>query len=56
MARYYFHIKDGAQLIKDEEGSEHATADEAGVQAPKTARELGPTPSRPADHWALMPL
>jgi len=28
------------QLIKDEEGSEHATADEAGVQAPETAREL----------------
>jgi len=28
MARYYFHIKTGADLIKDEDGSEHATADE----------------------------
>jgi len=40
MARYYFHIKDGAELIKDQEGSEHATAHEARLQALKTAREL----------------
>ena len=25
MARYYFHIKDGANLIQDPEGSELAT-------------------------------
>ena len=25
MARYYFHIKDGADLIKDQEGTELAT-------------------------------
>jgi hypothetical protein len=40
MARYYFHIKDGADLIRDPEGSELATADEARSQALKSAREL----------------
>ena len=40
MARYYFHIKTGADLIKDEDGSEHATADEARLKAVQTAREL----------------
>jgi hypothetical protein len=40
MPHYYFHIKAGADLIKDEEGSEHASADHARSQALKTAREL----------------
>jgi hypothetical protein len=40
MARYYFHIKDGVELIKDEEGSELPTPEEARLQALKTAREL----------------
>src|SRR4029077_6927200 len=40
MARYYFHIKDGANLIKDLEGTELVTADEARRQALKSAREL----------------
>jgi hypothetical protein len=40
MARYYFHIKDGADLIKDPEGTELLTADEAWSQALKSAREL----------------
>ena len=40
MARYYFHIKAGADLIKDEDGWEHATADEARLQAVQPAREL----------------
>jgi hypothetical protein len=40
MARYFFHIKAGAELLKDEEGSEHATLDHARSQALKTAREL----------------
>lgn len=40
MARYYFHIKDGADLIKDQEGTELSTADEALAQALKSAREL----------------
>ena len=40
MARYYFHFKAGADLIKDLEGSEHASVDDARVQALKTAREL----------------
>jgi len=29
MARYFFHIKGGVRLIKDEEGSELETAEEA---------------------------
>src|SRR3954449_7672357 len=40
MPHYYFHIKAGADLIKDDEGSEHATLDHARSQALKTAREL----------------
>jgi len=35
-----FHIKDGADLIKDPEGTELLTADEAKSQALKSAREL----------------
>ena len=40
MARYYFHIKDGATLIKDQEGSELATPEAARRQALVSAREL----------------
>jgi hypothetical protein len=40
MARYYFHIKDGADLIRDPEGSDLATAEDARSQALKSAREL----------------
>jgi hypothetical protein len=35
MARYYFHFKNGVELIKDEEGSELPTLDEARLQALK---------------------
>jgi len=40
MARYFFHIKDGAELIQDPEGSELATMADARFQAMKSAREL----------------
>jgi hypothetical protein len=40
MTRYYFHIKDGADLIKDLEGTELPPAAEAKSQALKSAREL----------------
>jgi Domain of unknown function (DUF6894) len=40
VARYYFHIKDGAELIHDPEGSELATMEDARSQALKSAREL----------------
>ena len=40
MARYFFHIKDGAELIQDPEGSELATMEDARSQALKSAREL----------------
>src|SRR4051794_14122145 len=40
MARYFSHIKAGADLIKDDEGSEHANLDHARSQALTTAREL----------------
>lgn len=38
MTRYYFHIKDGAELIHDPEGSELATMEDARSQALKSAR------------------
>ena len=40
MARYYFHIKDGADLIKDLEGTELPTPGAARLQALRSAREL----------------
>lgn len=40
MARYYFHIKDGAELIKDPQGTELPTLHAARVQALASAREL----------------
>ena len=40
MARYFFHIKDGAALIQDPEGSDLATMEDARSQALKSAREL----------------
>jgi hypothetical protein len=40
MARYYFHIKDGTALIKDEEGTDLPTAHAARLQALLSAREL----------------
>ena len=40
MTRYFFHIKDGAELIQDPEGSELATLADARSQALKSAREL----------------
>jgi len=40
VTRYYFHIKDGADLIEDPEGTELQTGDEAKSQALKSAREL----------------
>jgi Domain of unknown function (DUF6894) len=40
MARYYFHIKDGADLIKDPEGTELLTA-ELWADAIKSGRDLG---------------
>ena len=42
MTRYYFHIKDGADLIRDLEGTELSTADEGKVaSAENCARTLG---------------
>jgi hypothetical protein len=40
MARYFFHFKNGAELIHDLEGSDLATAEDARLQALKSAREL----------------
>jgi CRP-like cAMP-binding protein len=40
MARYYFHIKDGADLVKDQEGTELASPDAARAQALRSAQEL----------------
>jgi hypothetical protein len=39
VARYYFHIKDGAKLIYDLEGSEHPDLPAARVHALKIARD-----------------
>ena len=54
MARYYFHIKDGAELIKDQEGTELPTPDAARRQALKSARELWANAIRSGKNlWSL---
>ena len=56
MARYFFHIKDGATLIKDQEGSELATPEAARLQALVSARELWANAIKsgsPANFWEL---
>jgi hypothetical protein len=40
MARFYFHIQDGADLIEDEEGVELLSADHAREVAVQSAREI----------------
>jgi hypothetical protein len=40
MTRYYFDLKDGADLIQDLEGSDLASAEDARSRALKSAREL----------------
>ena len=40
MARYFFHIKDGAALIRDDEGCDLPTPEAALLQARLSAREL----------------
>jgi hypothetical protein len=40
MARYFFHIKGGASLIEDEEGSEFETAEDARTAAIRSLREI----------------
>ncbi|MFL5090486.1 MAG: DUF6894 family protein [Xanthobacteraceae bacterium] len=40
MAKYFFHIKHGNQLIRDEEGSDLADPAQAYEEALKSAREL----------------
>lgn len=40
MARYFFHIKDGTHLVRDEEGTDLAGPDHARAHALQSAREL----------------
>ena len=40
MARFYFHIRDGEQLIEDHIGLDLANVDEARREADQSAREL----------------
>jgi uncharacterized protein DUF6894 len=40
MARYFFHIKDGSRLVRDEEGTDLAGPDHARAHALQSAREL----------------
>jgi hypothetical protein len=40
MARFYFHIQDGVDLIEDEEGTDLPSADHAREEALQAAREI----------------
>ncbi|WP_154661145.1 DUF6894 family protein [Microvirga lotononidis] len=41
MARYYFDVHDGAQLVRDEDGSEFESDDAAVQAAARSATEIG---------------
>ncbi|WP_262027920.1 DUF6894 family protein [Microvirga sp. Mcv34] len=41
MARYYFDVHDGAQLVRDEDGSDFESADAAVQAAARSAAEIG---------------
>ncbi|MBA1156229.1 hypothetical protein P7L87_26415 [Vibrio parahaemolyticus] len=41
MARYYFDVHDGAQLVRDEDGSEFENDDAAVQAAARSATEIG---------------
>ena len=41
LARYYFDIQDGAQIIPDDEGSEFDSLDAAVQEAVRSAAEIG---------------
>lgn len=43
MARYYFHIRDGWTVIRDEQGMECADMNAARAEAYASARDLAPT-------------
>jgi hypothetical protein len=40
MPRFFFHIRDGDRLIQDEEGQDHADAEEVRLTAVRSAREM----------------
>jgi hypothetical protein len=40
MPRFYFHVREGAHLVRDEEGTELRSYGEARAQALQSAREL----------------
>jgi hypothetical protein len=40
MPRFFLHIKDGSDLIRDEEGIDVPSADDARAKALRSAREL----------------
>jgi hypothetical protein len=41
LARYYFDIQDGAQVVPDDEGAEFASLDAAVQAAARSAAEIG---------------
>jgi hypothetical protein len=40
MARYYFHLKTGQEILRDEEGDDLPSEEDARVTAIRAAREL----------------
>jgi hypothetical protein len=49
MPRFFLHIKDGATLIRDEEGIDVPSAAHARAEALPQRANCGPTPSKPGD-------
>ena len=53
MARYYFHIKDGADLIKDQEGTSSRRPMPPACKPCRPRVSYGPTQSSQANLWVL---
>jgi hypothetical protein len=55
MTRYFFHLEDGADVLRDEIGEEFGTIEEARSHAAQVVKELGRgRPERTKDQRTLL--
>jgi Domain of unknown function (DUF6894) len=55
MPRFYFHMRQGARLVIDEEGMELPSQGHARAQALQSARELWADAIKGVEIWVSMP-
>ena len=53
MPRYFFDVRDGRELIRDDGGSEFARYEDARCEAVETLPQIAKDKSSGRDHWEL---